>query len=52
MSVNRSNFTLVFFKDDCLAYPGAEKNEQDQAHIFQNTFQKMLNTSASNDVSL
>ena len=31
ISVNRYNFTLIFFKADCHANPGAEKNEQGQA---------------------
>ena len=34
VSVKKFNLILVFFKAACNVNPGAEKNEQDQAHIF------------------
>ena len=34
ISIIYSNSTAVFFKDACCAYPGAEKNDLDQVHIF------------------
>ena len=37
ISVERSIFTLVFFKATCHANPETEKNLQDQVHLFQNT---------------
>ena len=37
-SVDRHNFTLVFSNAFCHANPGAERNEHDQIHIFQDTF--------------
>ena len=40
MSVKRSNFILVVFKAACHINPGAEKNEQDLAHMFQHTYFK------------
>ena len=38
--VKKSNFTLVFLKAACHSNPGALKNEQDQVHIFQDTYFK------------
>ena len=35
--VNNSSSTYVFFKQACHVSPGADKNEKDQAHIFQYT---------------
>ena len=40
ISVNRSNFTLVFYKADYHTNLGAEKNEQNLVHIFQDTYSK------------
>ena len=38
--ISRSNIILVFFKAACYASPGAEKHEEDQAHILQDTYSK------------
>ena len=38
ISINRPNFTLVFFI--AASYTGSEKNEQDQGHAFQDTYSK------------
>ena len=40
MPINRSNFTSAFFKDASYASSGAENNEQDQDHIFQDIYSK------------
>ena len=37
ISVNKSNFALVFLKAACYANPGGEKKQADRAHIFQDT---------------
>ena len=37
ISVSGSNFTFVIFMAACHANLGGERNEQDQAHIFQDT---------------
>ena len=35
ISIDNSNYTPVFFKKAYHANPGADKNEQNQYHIFQ-----------------
>ena len=53
MSVNISNFTLVFFKAACYANLGVERNlAGSNSYISKDIFQKVLSTSANNNVSL
>ena len=53
ISVKRSNFTLVFFKAACHAYPGAERNlSGSSSYISIHTFLKFSNTSANKNVLL
>ena len=52
ISVNRSNFTLVFFKDACNANPHAERQcSRSSPYISRKILRKLLNTLASNNVS-
>ena len=46
VKVNRSRFTLIFFKATCHANPGAERIRVGSS------FQELLNISASNNVML
>ena len=51
--VNNSNFTPVFFKQACHANPEADKKRAGSStYISTHLFLKILNTSASNNVSL
>ena len=51
--VNRSNFNLIFLKAACHANPSAEwKQAQWRQYISRHIFRKLLDTSASNYVSL
>ena len=52
ISVNRTNFTLVFFETACHAYSAAEENWAGSSpYILRKKFRKLLNTSASDNVS-
>ena len=52
LSVNNSNFTLVFLKQACHANAGADKKCAGSSSYFSmHLFQKFSNTSASNVVS-
>ena len=52
LSVNNSNFTLVFFKAAFHVNPGADKKWAGSiSYISMHLFLKFSNTSASNDVS-
>ena len=50
--LSKFNFTLVFLKLISMLFLVPKENKPDQAHIFQDIFQKFLNTSASNNVTL
>ena len=53
MSVNSSNFTLVFFKTTCHANPGAEKKLAGSSqYISGQIFRKLVNAPVSNNIFL
>ena len=53
ISVERSNFTLVFFKADCHANPGAIRIQAGSiSSISKHNFPKFSNTSSNSNVSL
>ena len=53
ISVNRSNFTLIFFEADSHAKPGAAiKRARPISYISRHIFGKFSNTFANNNISL
>ena len=53
ISVKRYNFTLIFFKAACYAYPEAERNFAGSSfYILIQIFLKLSNISANNNLSL